>query len=1155
MSFVHLHNHSHYSLLDGAQHIKPMIKKVKELGMPAIALTDHGNMYGAMEFYQTAKDQGVQPIIGMEAYIVGKGSRTERKKGDPDTGLNKTYHLVLLCKNEEGYRNLSKLSSLSFTEGYYYKPRIDKEILRRYSRGLIGLTACLGGEVTNLHLRGHDDLAREAALEYADIFGVDDFYLEVQRHGMEEDTAYQKNVELAKELGLKYVATNDCHYTEKDHWDSHDILICMQGGKSYVDPNRHRYKPQEFYLRSPDEMRQLFQDLPQACDATLEIAEKCQLDLTFGKYKMPNFPIPESEGDIDDNEYLRRKTERGLEWRYGQITDEIRERADHELKIIQEMGFSSYFLITLDFIEAARERNIPVGLGRGSAAGSIVAYATGITGVDPLKYNLLFERFLNPERVSMPDVDIDFCMRRREEVIDYVRQKYGEKNVCQIITYGTLASKNAVKDVARVLDIPFDKANQITKLIPVKGGKPMKVADAFRDIPELVDLVYSDDPIYKDLAKHAEVLEGVAKSTGIHAAGVIIAPDEVSNLAPVAVNSDGIITTQYDMNFAEKIGLLKMDFLGLRTLTVIDDAVRMIQQTDPDSHGDFDIETIPMDDEKTYRLYGKGNTVGVFQFESKGMQEYLRKLKPNRIEDLIAMNALYRPGPMQFIDDFIDRKYGRKEIEYLHPMLEPILKETYGIIVYQEQVMKIVSDLGGFSLGEADLVRRAMGKKKLDIMEAYKVKFIDQAKSLHGIDEAVSGEIYELIVKFASYGFNKSHSAAYSILSYQTAYLKAHFPAAFMASIMSSEITSPDRIMIYMDECKQLGLKVIPPDVNISFPDFSAPDAETVAFGMHAIKNVGRSAINSIVEAREERGTPFQTLFELVESADSRLVNKKALESLIQAGALDSLRGTRSQKFASLDIATEFAAKVHSNKQDENQFNLFGDATETVRITYPSLIDVPDWPSAEMLTREKELLGFYVSGHPLEPYKQLLEMHCTVQSDQLDMPKEDVQGRLGGMITNVRPHLTKKGDKMAFVKAENFHYAFEAVIFPKTFAQYSELLQEANMVMFSGRISYTDKKDIKILPDDIFNLSDAETMLISEVELNLGVDQLETDQIRHLNQFLSQEFGDIPVYFNLSGSLMESPIRFLSRKFRINSKPETIQRLRELVPPDSCICK
>ena len=646
MSFVHLHNHSHYSLLDGAQHIKSMVKKAKSFEMPALALTDHGNMFGALEFYQTCKNENIKPIIGMEAYIVGRGSHKDRIRGKRGED-NSIYHLVLLCKNETGYKNLCKLSSISFLNGFYYSPRIDKELLNEYSEGLIGLTACLGGEVTNANLREDEEYARQSINEYLDIFGRDDFYLEVQRHGIEQDFAYEKNIELAVELGLKTVATNDVHYTEKDHWESHDILICMQGGKTRTDTNRMRYEAAEFYMRSPEEMRTLFHDRPDLCDSTLEIAEKCNVELTFGEYKLPVFSIPESEGNIDADEYLRRKAERGIQNRYSDITDEIKERLEYELGVIKQMGFSAYFLITLDFIEAARSKDIPVGLGRGSAAGSIVAYATGITSVDPIRYELLFERFLNPERISMPDVDIDFCMRRRDEVIDYVRDKYGEKNVCQIITYGTLASKNAIKDVARVLDIPYDKANQITKLIPVFQGKPMSVEQAFKEIPELIELIESNDPVYKDLAKHAAVLEGVAKSTGIHAAGVIIAPEDISNIAPLYKNSDGAITTQYSMSYSENIGLLKMDFLGLRTLTVIYDTEQMIRKLSPELEN-FSVDNLSMDDQTTYELYGNGQTIGVFQFESKGMQEYLRKLKPSRIEDLIAMNALYRPGPMQF---------------------------------------------------------------------------------------------------------------------------------------------------------------------------------------------------------------------------------------------------------------------------------------------------------------------------------------------------------------------------------------------------------------------------------------------------------------------------------------------------------------------------
>jgi DNA polymerase III subunit alpha len=1150
MSFVHLHNHSHYSLLDGAQHIKTMVKKAKELNMQSLALTDHGNMFGAIEFYKACVSNDIKPIIGMEAYIVGQGSLTDRKR--PDGTKNKTYHLVLLCKDRQGYENLCKLSSISYVDGFYYKPRIDKHVLKKYSKGLIGLTACLGGEVTNAHLRGDEDYARTALEEYLDIFGQENFYLEIQRHGMKEDFAYDKNYELAKSMNLNVVATNDCHYTEKTDWDSHDILICMQGGKSFQDVNRMRYEAGEFYLRSPEEMRDIFKNEPELCDATLKIAEQCNLEIEFGNYKLPIFSIPEKEGQINADEYLKRKTMRGLENRYKEVTNDLIERAEYELKVIKDMGFAAYFLIVMDFIEAARGMNIPVGLGRGSAAGSIVAFATGITSVDPIKYNLLFERFLNPERVSMPDVDIDFCMRRREEVIEYVRKKYGEKNVCQIITYGTLASKNAIKDVARVLDIPFDKANQITKLIPVNQGKPMGVTESFEKIPELIDLLESNDPIYKDLAKHASVLEGVAKSTGIHAAGVIIAPDDISKFVPICKNSDGVITTQYSMTHSEEIGLLKMDFLGLRTLTVIDDAEKMIRKIGPE-YADFNVENIVMDDLETFKLYGQGDTVGIFQFESKGMQEYLRKLKPSRVEDLLAMNALYRPGPMQFIDDFIDRKHGRKVVEYLNPMLETILEETYGIIVYQEQVMKIVSDLGGFSLGEADIVRRAMGKKKLDVMQAYKEKFVQQAKDINQIDESISSEIYEMIVKFASYGFNKSHSAAYSILSYQTAYLKAHFPAQFMASIMTSEINSPDRIVIYMEECKRIGLKVIPPDINISYPLFSAPDDKTIAFGMQAIKNVGLNALETIVEAREEHGK-FSSIFEVIEKVDSKVINKKVLESLTQAGALDSLEGNRAQKYASIETMSEFIGQLNNRKTDENQFNLFGEKSdEAIKISYPKLMEVEDWSPIEKLTKEKELLGFYVSGHPLARFQRVLNTANTIQINQPDISKNEQKGRLGGIITSFRSLLTKKGDKMAFAKIENYQGYFEAVIFPKAYQEYHEICQEGNMALFMGKLQFTDSKDVKIIVDDVLDLEQAETTLINEITIKIDLNKIDKNSVVDLNKILHSEIGDTPVYFEVYDAEIDKYIKMKSSKYKINANLETIDKIKTILSEDDVL--
>jgi DNA polymerase-3 subunit alpha len=849
MSFVHLHSHTSYSLLDGAGRIEKMVAEAKRLGMDALAITDHGNMFGTLDFYTQAKKQGIKPIIGCEAYVA-PAARTLHRSVENESY---SYHLVLLAKNETGFRNLIKLTSASYLEGFYYRPRIDKELLQQYSEGLVVLSACMKGEIAYKLRRGRKDEAIKTAEFLLETFG-DDFYFEIQDHQIpEEHATYPLVYDLARDMGVPVVATNDVHYLHKKDSAAHDILLCLQTGKDRDDPDRMRYNTQELYLKSPEEMYKLFKDRPDVVERTLEVAEKINLEIDFNQRLLPEFPIPESEGTRDADEYLEKLSRRGLEKKMKNINSDVMKRLEYELSVIRKMGFAGYFLIVQDFIDAARQKDIPVGLGRGSAAGSLVAYTLGITDVDPIKYDLLFERFLNPERVTMPDIDVDFCYERRDEVIEYVREKYGRRNVAQIITFGTMLSRGVIRDVSRVLKIPIPKADQIAKQIPVKQGKPMRLEEAFDTIPELKEMAESDDAQIRELMEYSMTLEGISRHTSVHAAGVIIAPDDITNYVPLSTDSDKNITTQWTMGGCESIGLLKMDFLGLRNLTVIHNTEKMIRKKhDPD----FSIENISMEDEKTFELFGEGNTVGVFQFESSGMQEYLRKLKPNRIEDLLAMNALYRPGPMDMIDDFIDRKKGRKEIVYLHPKLEPILKETYGIIVYQEQVMRISSDLGGFSLAEADSMRRIMGKKKIEAMVEQKQKLIAGCVA-NGIDKKVASEIADMIEKFASYGFNKSHSAAYAIIAYQTAYLKSNYPAEFMSANLSSFMSTPDKVVIMLDECRRMGLEVVPPDVNYSGRRFEPIDDTHIAFGMEAIKNVGGNAIESIVAGRELVGGKY----------------------------------------------------------------------------------------------------------------------------------------------------------------------------------------------------------------------------------------------------------------------------------------------------------
>ena len=1155
MSFVHLHSHTHYSLLDGAAKIKEIVQRTAELGMNALAITDHGNLFGVLEFYSEAEKAGIKPIIGMEAYIAPR-ERTLRKQVD---GESTSYHLVLLAKNETGFKNLIKLSSIAYLEGMYYKPRIDKKVLREHSEGLIATSACMKGEVAYKLRRGMREQAIKAAEEYLDIFG-EDFYFEIQDHQIPEEAAvYPKIYELAKEMGVPIIGTNDNHYLKREDSQAHDILLCLQTGKDRDDPNRMRYGTDQLYLKSPDEMYALFRQTPEVYERTNEIAEKINLKIDFNKRHLPRFPIPKEEGEISADEYLRRLTYRGAEKKYPRMDKKVRERIEYELSVIGKMGFAGYFLITQDFIDAARQKDIPVGLGRGSAAGSIVAYCLGITQVDPLRYDLLFERFLNPERITMPDIDIDFCKERRDEVIEYVKDKYGRKNVAQIITFGTMASRGVIRDVSRVLKVPIPVADRIAKLVPHEGAKPMPLEKAFKTVPELKELADSDDINMQELVRYSKTLEGIARHSSVHAAGIIITPDDITNYVPLYKNSDQEITTQWTMNWSEAIGLLKMDFLGLRNLTVIRKAEEMISER---LGRRFRVDDIPLDDEKTFKLFGDGLTVGVFQFESSGMQEYLRKLKPSRIEDLIAMNALYRPGPMDMIDDFIDRKFGRKKIEYLHPKLEPILEETYGIIVYQEQVMRIASELAGFSLAEADLMRRAMGKKKKEVMEEQK-KIFTEGCIKNNIDKKVAQKIAELIAKFAEYGFNKSHSAAYAIIAYQTAYLKAHFPAEFMAANLTSEVSDGDRVMTLMDECKKMGIKIKPPDVNYSQAHFVPLQDNAIAFGMEAIKNVGGSAIASIVAAREELGRPFKSLFEMLQHVDLRLVNKKVLESLIQAGAMDSLSDNRAQLFNSVEKAIDFAQEYQSRKQkNANQRSLFdlgGSGSDETMISYPELPDVPDWSTTEKLKKERELLGYYVSGHPLEPYKAVVKLFSTDLTPFIEALLGSEDGkvpenkrppqvlRIGGQITDIRTTYDRKQQKMAFVKMEDFNRTYEIVVFSSVYPQFEALLQTDRMVLVQGKLN-SDITDsvIKLIGERIFALENVPAELTESLLLQIGKEQIDEETVHRLKVNLQSSPGRQKIYFEFRPNGTK-PYRFVSNTLTVKLTYPLLSEIDKLI--------
>jgi DNA polymerase-3 subunit alpha len=1142
MSFVHLHNHTHFSLLDGACKIHELILETKRLGMDSLAVTDHGNMYGVLEFYTEAIKHEIKPIIGCEVYLAPR----ERTKHAPVEGEPNSYHLVLLAKNKTGYKNLIKLTSYAFIQGFYYRPRIDKDLLKQFSEGLIVLSACLKGEVTSKLRQGRREAAIAAVEFYQQVFG-DDFYLEVQNHGLaEEQTAYTAVQDLAREMGVPLVATNDVHYLHKKDHLAHDILLCLQTGKDRDDPNRMRYQTDELYLKSAEEMYARFKGQADILERTLEVAGKIDLRLDFGQRHLPAFPIPPSEGQtMKPDEYLEKIARRGLEKRYTNVSTEQVQRLEYELTVIKKMDFAGYFLIVQDFINAARERNIPVGLGRGSAAGSLVAYALGITNIDPLKYDLLFERFLNPERISLPDIDIDFCYERRDEVIDYVKEKYGKNNVAQIITFGTMASRGVIRDVSRVLKIPIPQADAIAKKIPVIQGKPLPLSEAFKIVPELKKLSEEDDPKIAELLEFSKTLEGMARHASVHAAGILIAPDDITNYVPLAITAEKEVTTQWTMNWCEAIGLLKMDFLGLRNLTVINKTEEMIRKRhDPD----FSIEKIPMNDPPTFELFGKGNTVGVFQFESSGMQDYLRKLKPNRLEDLIAMNALYRPGPMDMIDDFIARKKGQKEITYLHPKLEPILSETYGIIVYQEQVMRITSTLGGFSLAESDLMRRIMGKKKKKEMEGQKEKFISGSVK-NKIDVKIAREIAEMIEKFASYGFNKSHAAAYALIAYQTAFLKSNYAAEFMAANLSSEVHDTDRIVVLIDDCRRMGIEVIAPDINISEAHFEPKDKDKIAFGLVAIKNVGHAAIQSILEQRKKTA-PFAGIFQLLQNVDLRLVNKKVLENLIQSGAMDSLEGTRAQKFHAIEKALELGQSLQSRKRKAGEQKSLFDVNPEVNdtLTYPALPDVPAWSVQDTLAREKEALGLYLSGHPLGKYKNILTLYRSKLDNKNGAAfNEEGNVRICGMITEIRTLLDKKQNKMAFIKLEDFDRTYEAVIFGSIYKNVENLVKKDALVLVQGRLnSSLDDPVIKIICDEVYDLEKVPALLTEYLIVRVDNTQITKQKIADLHKTLYAHRGKLPVYFKVTLNGTEE-VNMISRKMQVQIDHKLLDELIGLI--------
>lgn len=1144
--FIHIHNHSHYSLQDGACTVEDLVLTAKRNNMHAVALTDHGVMFGVSEFYKKATKEGVKPIIGMEAYIVIDKSRFD-KTGEMDNGRKKSRHynhLLLLAKNKTGYKNLIKLTTIGHLEGFYYRPRIDLEVLKQYSEGLICTSACPAGPIAAPLINDDYAKARSTAIKLKEIFG-DDFYLEIQDHGLDiEKPVLNGMPKLAKDIGAKLVATNDIHYIEKEHAIAHNILIMLGDKTGTADYKELRYGTDQIYFKTADEMKAIFKNYKGAIENTIEIDEKIDLKLDFGDYHFPIFPIPENSKAKDLDEYLVQLSYERLDKKFKTITPEIEERFKFELEVINQMGYAGYFLIVQDFINASKKRGIPVGPGRGSAAGSLVAYALGITNVNPLQYNLLFERFLNPARKSMPDIDVDFADDKREEVITYVKEKYGENSVAQIITFNRLSSKQVIRDVARVLKIPIPQVDNITKWIPSKFGRVFTIDQALEEVSELSWLKKSDDPTIQELLKYARILEGMNRNASKHAAGVVITPGDVSDFVPLATYGDeGVIVTQFNGKDLEDAGLLKMDFLGLDTLSIIRDTIDLVKQ----NRGiEIDIDEIPTDDKRTYELFGRGQTTAVFQFESAPMREYLKKLKPSSITDLAAMNALYRPGPMDFIDDFIARKHGKKKMTYLHPVLETILKETYGIIVYQEQVIQIANKVAGMSLAEADLLRRAMGKKDLKAMQEQRQKFVAGAEK-NSISKKIAEEVFEAIDKFANYGFNKSHAVAYSIVAYQTAYLKTHYLEEFLAANLTNKYDNTDKVTILLEDCRKLGVKVTPPDINHPTVYFKVVKGEII-FGMSAIKNVGIQAVQAIHTAHQNLGRDFKSIYDFCSHIDTRIVNKRALEGLVLAGAFDSCGGSRAQNFYAIEEALSIGSKIKSAKEFHTD-SLFGGSSEAIDFNMPSLPDVRPWDNKERLAKERQVLGFYLSDHPLRKYETEYNSFATVHLGEPSTFQFGEIVRACGVITDVSPKTDKQGRQMAFFKLDDFSGSCDCLMFSKSFSEFSELIRPESTILIKGKLESSGDA-IKLHVDEAISLDAVKSKLTKRIGIILDSSLHDEYVINLIKMLMEENEGKIPVLICVkdNGSIREFAI-----DNKVNLTETFIESIKKLLGDESLI--
>lgn len=1146
--FVHLHVHTEYSLLDGSIKIKDIMGRTKELGMESIAITDHGSMFGVVQFYKEAKKKGIKPILGSEVYVA-IDKYTDREPKDKSQ-----YHLVLLAETNEGYRNLMKIVSEGYVNGFYYKPRIDHDILRKYSKGIIALSACLGGEVSRHVLNNNIPKAKEIALKYRDIFGESNFFLELQDYGLEEQRMVnQELIKISKETNIPLVATNDVHYLKKEDAVVHDVLLCIQTGKTVDETERMKFPTNEFYLKSPEEMQSIFSENLKALENTAWIADRCNVEIDFGTLHLPEYELPEG---YTNDEYLKELTLDGLNERYKVITKEIQDRFEYEFNTIIDMDYTDYFLIVWDFIKFAKDNNIIVGPGRGSAAGSIISYALGIIDIDPLEYGLLFERFLNPERVSMPDIDIDFCYERREEVIQYVVEKYGSDRVAQIATFGTMAARGAIRDVGRAINMPYGQVDFTAKQIPMDLG--MTIAKALEVNKTLRD-AYEDDAEITKLIDFAKAVEGLPRHTSTHAAGVVISKDPVTNYVPLLRNGEAI-TTQFNMNELEELGLLKMDFLGLRTLTVIRDAITLIES----NHGiKVDFNDFNYEDPLVLQMFARAETLGIFQFESPGMRVFLKELKPNVFENLIAANSLYRPGPMNQIPTFVACKHDPTKIEYIHPKLEHILDVTYGCIIYQEQVMQIVRDIGGYSLGRADIVRRAMGKKDMHVMEEERRNFIygqvdEKGQVLllgairNGVDEKSASKIYDLMIDFANYAFNKSHSAAYAVVAYRTAWLKYYYPVEFMAALISSIMGNTNSVSLYIQECKRLGIAILSPDVNESYNKFTVSERR-IRFGLSAVKNVGVNFINTVVKARKSgRFISFTDFVEKIVKTDSSVMNKRAVESLIKCGAMDSLGGNRAQ-LLSIYEKTIDGINADRKRNIEGQFSIF-DTVES-KHSEDNLPDLKEFPQNILLTMEKEMVGIYISGHPLEAHESELKRVSTTTTfdllnsgdelgEELSGPKDGERVALGGIIVEKKNKITRNNNMMAFITLEDLYGSIECIIFPATYERYNKYIQDDGLVVISGRVSMSEVEEPKIIAEKISALN---TFKQGKIYVKIATAS-SNNTFDKLKNILRANSGEIPVYVYME---KENKMVVADRSLWVDNTKEVILELEQLLGQES----